>query len=512
MKVDVLIVGAGLEGLAAGAVLAARGRRTLIVESAEKPGGRARLEEFHPGYRAPGVWLESPRLAPGALQALGWGARGVQPRSHAPQWVLADRDGRRGTPEELARQADESAGLERWRALNEQAGRLLSGLAAQRPPEVLPSSAKEMLSLAKALWPAARTSEAELLELLRIPSMAAADWLGEHLTDPLLRAGLCAGGLGLGVVGPRQPGTAAGVLLREAALGPHPQCGPRVLLEAALGVCADQGAELWCGRAVERIRVEDGRAAGVVLSDGARVDASWVLSTVDPKSTLGCLVPEAELDLRTRRAAQHFRTRGAVGVLRLALDAVPQGPEGALQRARLVGGIDELERAYDRLKYAALPGQLPDLGVDDRPWLEIGVPSAEDASLAPEGGAVLVAHVHALPLEPQGGWTEEARAAVVEDALDQLAGLVPGLRQSLVGQEFLAPPDLARRFALAGGHLGHGELALDQLWVLRPSLALSRHQTEIPGLLLAGAGTHPGPFCVLGSGLASAAIALAGRP
>jgi len=412
----------------------------------------------------------------------------------------------------LAAAAGEAEALARWRAQLAQAARLQRRFASQRPPRVLPTSASEWFELARGLWPAARTSEARLAELLRIPSMAAADWLEEHFQDPLLRAGLASGGLGLGVVGPRQPGTAAGVLLRESPLGTRVEGGTRKLMQALVAVARSHGAEFQHGRAVQSLLLDGSRVTGVELEDGVRFHAEQVISSADPKSTLACLVPESALSLRTRRAARHFRTRGAIAVLRLALSEPARftAVEGAaLAHVRVVGDIDTLERAYDRLKYDELPRG--EEGALDRPWLELAQPSLEDAELAPAGGAVLNVHVHALPYEPRTGWSEEARAALQADVLARLERLAPGLERSVVGSELLLPADLAAKHLLAGGHLGHGELALDQLWVMRPSLALARHTTELPGLLLASAGTHPGPFAILGAGLAAARAVLEGE-
>ena len=53
-----------------------------------------------------------------------------------------------------------------------------------------------------------------------------------------------------------------------------------------------------------------------------------------------------------------------------------------------------------------------------------------------------------------------------------------------------------------------GELALDQLWLQRPALALSRYATPIPGLYLGGAANHPGGPFLGGAGVLAARRAL----
>src|SRR5262249_33824595 len=81
-------------------------------------------------------------------------------------------------------------------------------------------------------------------------------------------------------------------------------------------------------------------------------------------------------------------------------------------------------------------------------------------------------------------------AAAATNAIERHA---PGFQSSIVAREVITPLDLERTYGLTGGHIFHGELALDQLFVTRPLLGWSRYQTPIRNLFLCGAGTHPGP-------------------
>jgi phytoene dehydrogenase-like protein len=56
----------------------------------------------------------------------------------------------------------------------------------------------------------------------------------------------------------------------------------------------------------------------------------------------------------------------------------------------------------------------------------------------------------------------------------------------------LKPLDLERRFGLTGGNIFHGEMSLDQMFVLRPAAGRARYKRPIKGLYLCGSGTHPG--------------------
>jgi phytoene dehydrogenase-like protein len=78
-----------------------------------------------------------------------------------------------------------------------------------------------------------------------------------------------------------------------------------------------------------------------------------------------------------------------------------------------------------------------------------------------------------------------------------------------VAREVLTPADLETRFALSGGQLHHGELALDQLLVMRPSPSAARYRTAVPGLFLGGSGSHPGGGVRPTAGLLAAEAVLA---
>ena len=88
-----------------------------------------------------------------------------------------------------------------------------------------------------------------------------------------------------------------------------------------------------------------------------------------------------------------------------------------------------------------------------------------------------------------------------------LEGYAPGIRGTVLAAQIITPEDLERDYRLAGGHIFHGELALDQLFTMRPLLGHARYSTPIRGLYLCGAGTHPGGFMTGGSGRLAARAA-----
>jgi phytoene dehydrogenase-like protein len=141
-----------------------------------------------------------------------------------------------------------------------------------------------------------------------------------------------------------------------------------------------------------------------------------------------------------------------------------------------------LEASYASAARGALP---------ERPMIELTLPSALDASLAPAGRHVASLFVQHAPLLPAEAW-EALRAPFADRVLALVDEVAPGFSASVLHREVLAPPDLERVFGLTGGNIFHGALGLDRLLSLRPVPGWGRYRTPVDGLWLCGAGTHPG--------------------
>jgi phytoene dehydrogenase-like protein len=196
--------------------------------------------------------------------------------------------------------------------------------------------------------------------------------------------------------------------------------------------------------------------------------------------------------------------RGTAAKVHLALSgeleiAARRGERFAAIR---VGGghVDELERAFDAVKYRQ---------ISPRPHLEIRVPTVHDASLAPSGHHVVSILVSYAPVDLAGGWDGRRNAELLDTVLERLAPLAPRLASRIVAAQVLSPADLAREFALTGGQLHHGEPALDQMLVMRPTPSAARYRTPVPGLWLGGSGSHGGGGVNPAPGLLAAEALLA---
>lgn len=515
---DVIVVGGGVNGLACAAMLARGGARVTVVERRGEVGGCAAEHELAPGFRVPRLAHATGPVGRDLVEALRLTECGLRFSDSLIQVCSLSPDGR---PLIVSRDAARTAdGLrawsmtdaERWpafaRSLSRVAG-VVASLFARTPPPVDDPGAYDF-------WTALRTFGAfrglardDQWRLLRWGPMAAADLVAEACDTELLRATLAADGTFGAMLGPWSAGSGLLMLLAAANRSLAPDGGrdvaggPAAFARALAESATRAGVELRAGHAVARIDVTDGRASGVTLENGDRIGARTVVSGLDPKRTLLSLTDAAHLPPEVRWRVGNFRTRGTVAKLNLALSALPAfagaTPEMLASRVRLAPDIDYIERAFDHAKYGR---------ISPEPWVEFTIPSLGDPSLAPAGAHVLSAYVQFVPYgrEPGAGdgGLETERKAVGDAALAVLERYAPGLRALVVASEVVTPRGLEADWGLTGGHIFHGELALDQLFSMRPLLGWANYRTPIPGLYLCGSGTHPGTGLTGGSGLTAA--------
>lgn len=540
MALDAIVIGAGQNGLAAAARLAASGRKVAVLERRGAVGGLAGAVEIHPGYRVPGILHDEGRISPGAAASLGLERHGLAWRD-APPVFLAETGGpgilvpgagttgaRSGgassngsdhgvgsagatataaAGEIGARSRHDAAAWLRYRAFLDKLRPLLDSVMSSPPPPLSPASAGDLWELAKRggrLW---RHGRRDTLELLRVAPMCVADYLDELFETPLLVAGLAAPAVIGTWAGPWSAGTNTNLLLAEAVPGRRLAGGPAALVAALERAARAASAEIRTGAEVLRLHVENGRAAGVTLASGERLDAAAVVATCDPKRVFLELIAPGTLPIRIEEEYRRIRARGTAAKVHLALSGpleLAARPGQAFEHIRIGGGhVDDLERAFDAVKYRE---------VSPCPHLEIRVPSVADPGLAPAGHHVVSILASYAPHDVAGGWTEKRRADFLESVLAGLERQAPDVRGRIVAQELLTPTDLETRYALTGGQLHHGEPALDQLLVMRPAPSSARYATSVPGLFLGGSGSHGGGGVTFVPGLLAAAAALARRP
>ena len=296
-------------------------------------------------------------------------------------------------------------------------------------------------------------------------------------------------------VGPRQQGTAFNLLhhqigesngaLRTAGF----VRGGIGNLTAALARAAQQfGAEIRTAVEVKKIITKQRAATAVLLANGDEITATAVVSSADVKRTFLQLVEPTYLDPHFLLQVQNIRARGTVAKINLALDSLPRFKQQASQV--LLGGIvhigptiDYLERAADDAKYGRYSKQ---------PFLEITLPSIGDPTLAPAGKHVMSVWMQSAPYNLRDANWHDQRETLGDTVINLIEEYAPGFRNSILHRQVLTPVDLEQTYGLTGGHLYHAEIALDQIFFMRPVPGWARYRTPIDHLYLCGSGAHPG--------------------
>jgi phytoene dehydrogenase-like protein len=409
-----------------------------------------------------------------------------------------------------------AAGLRAWSAKDAAAwpafhaslqhvGALIARLFLSTPPSVDAPSSRDVLALMQTLGAFRSMRKADQWRLLRWGPMAVADLVSEGVENELLRATIAADGVFGAMLGPWSAGSGLQLLLMQAnravawPTGRVVARGPITVARALERAARRYGVEIRTGDGAHRISAKDDRATGVTLASGQALEARAVISAVDPQRTFLDLCEAEYLPPEFLWRIKHYRSRGTLAKVNLALSALPAFA-GATRdmlagRVRLAPDLDYLERAFDHAKYGRY---------SPHPWIEFTVPSIGEPSLAPPGSHVLSAYAQFAPYALREGDWDTSRNAFGECVINTLEQYAPGLKSLIIAREILTPIDLERGWGLTGGQIFHGELSLDQFFTMRPLLGYGQYATPLRGLYLCSNGTHPGTGLTGGSGMTAA--------
>jgi phytoene dehydrogenase-like protein len=506
----VVLIGGGHNALISAFYLARGGFKPVVLERREVVGGGAVTEEFHPGFYASTL---SHTLGPlrediareMQLQRFKLEIFRPDPRVFAPTpdghglLFYGDAAKTAGTLSHLSAK-DGTKYAEFAETLEEFAG-VFDRVASITPPRIDHPSPEDFLNLLKTALNVRSLGKRGIFDLLRWVPMAVADFVAEFFETELLRAVIAARGIFGEALGPWSAGSTAVLLLRAAAdpnpvgSASFPRGGLGEFSRALSEAAQKAGVEVRTNAEVAKIQTKNGAVAGVVLANGKEIACEAVVSGVDPKRTFFQLLEPTQLDPVFATRIKNFRARGNVAKVHLALGDLPSfsalanavAPDGFREalsgRIHIGYEIDYLEKAFDASKYGEISAA---------PYLDVTIPTVLDPSLAPDGKHVLSAYFQFAPYKLRQGSWKERRGELVNIVLKTLAVYSRDLVNLVEGAQVITPEDLESTYGFTGGHIFHGELALDQMFTMRPVMDWARYQTPVRGLFLCGNGTHPG--------------------
>ncbi|MEL7309915.1 MAG: NAD(P)/FAD-dependent oxidoreductase [Pseudomonadota bacterium] len=502
---DVIVIGAGHNGLTTAAYLAKSDRRVLVLERRPVVGGAAVTETFHPGFRNSLASYTVSLLHPKVIEDLALKSHGLDivERPFGNFLPLPDGDflasGKdlHETKSRFARHsARDAERLEDYYAWLEGAANILRGELLRRPPDIGGGLAQWWQSglLANRLRKHNSAAHEALFELF---TRSAAEILAHWFENPHIRALFGFDAIVGNFASPYDAGS--GYVLLHHVFGEvngksgawgHAIGGMGSISEAIADAARRAGAEIRCNCAVDRVSTTRGRVDGVITHSGEHIRAPVVAANCTPKHLLLDLVSDDQIDAVHRERIE--RTRYGSGTFRMnvALSGLPEfaaHPEGEdyLSSGIIIAPtLDYMDRAYRDARSD---------GWSREPVVEMLIPSTLDNTLAPPGQHVASLFCqHVAPRLSKGRSWADYRETVADLMIDTVERYAPGFAKLVIARRVLTPQDLEVELGLTGGDIFHGALSLSQLYSARPAIGMARYAMPVQGLYLCGAGAHPG--------------------
>ena len=516
---DVVMIGAGHNGLVCAAYLLKAGYSVLLLEKREIPGGAATTEETLP-ETAPGFRFNRCAIDHEFIH-LGPVVQELELEKYGLEYLFCEQvafcphpDGKYfyahrsldQTVAEIERFNPRDA--QKYREFTEYWQRAIGAMIPMfnaPPKSVFDIAGNYDVAKVKDLF-SVIGSPSKTLDFVRNMLTSAEDILSEWFDEEFLKAPLARLASELGAP-PSQKSLGIGAIMMAMRHDPgmaRPKGGTGALVQALVNLVQALGGKILTDQAVEKILIDDGRAVGVRVRGGKEYRANHgVISNIDAKRLFLQMVDADEIDradsdLRERLDRRIVNNNETILKIDLALSEPLKFVHHNHQDEYLIGSIliadsvHQVEQAHHKPAIGEIP--------DDDPSMYLVVPTMRDPSMAPPGCHTAWIEFFA-PYQIRGregtglggtGWTDELKNQVADRVVDKLAEYAPNVKAATIARGVESPAELGERLGAYKGNYYHIDMTLDQMVFFRPLPELANYKTPIENLYLTGAGTHPG--------------------
>jgi len=500
---DAIIIGSGINSLVSAAMLSRSGQKVLILEARNNVGGLASTIEFSPGFKCNLIYDTIKWIDPRVLKNLNIENHGLKLIDHDVKRIALGKNNEhiifhknpQITEHSIAKLSEnDAANWKEFRSYIKKLTHFLEKLYQQPPPELPNIRFSDALSMSSLLKPFIKHGTLGLVDLARTAPMMMLEFMDEWFENELLRSALSVAGIHNLSFGPYAAATgynflhqhlySDGIIFNSNFVDGGTQNFAKTLVK----IIEENHGEIKTGTKVHSINTKNTLCEGVSIESGDSIKAHFVISGLDPQNTFIKLIGAPNLDPNFFTQLRNIKYRGSTARIHFALNELPQINDISDEHMKTVFSIcpsmEYLEKASDAVKYGHF---------SKNPYVEFSIPSLLNSDFSPEGKHVLSTSVQYAPYHLRNKiWDSDTKKNLMKNISIILEKIIPGFSKSVASYVVYSPKDLENEYSLTEGNLNHGEMTLDQLLFMRPTISSAQYKTPFKNLYLCGPGTHPG--------------------